>query len=646
MRAVLRTQMLAALAVAGSLILAAGWASIAADDAPKSAPETSPIASTTKTNKGQKKAVFAKKAGDREAREVAKAYRELQKAVRNRDGNPGSKTTYKLPERLNKTIQKPTIDAKALDGLVDKTLSEAKVAPARLTTDEEFVRRVYLDVTGELPDPARIIAFCRLRDNSKRAKLIDELLETNSYARNWARYWRDVIQFHSSNENPNQVRYDQFETWMTKELAKNTPWDEIATRMIVDTGRNDEVGSVNFSIAQAQAQPVEMAGEVSRVFLGIQIQCAQCHDHPNDSWKRTQFHEFAAFFSGSKVRRELDVPKKQEASLKKELAKTKGQAKAAIAMMLRPKFVLEDAGGKARYGMPDLKDPKKTVPVAPKFFLASSEETIPVDLPVRQRRILAASYVASQDNPWFARAFINRIWYVLMGDAFYMPVDDLGPGRTPHAPEVINALADEWTKGGYDVRWLFKTILNTHAYQREIRSVNVASGRTPFAANCPSRLRSDQIFDALSHALDFPLEAINFQGKLAKAVAGTTGGGMKLGRGFTTRDVLHKLFGVDPSTPTDDVMGTIPQALFLMNGQQVNKAVEARPNTMLGKLLLSTQDNRSVLNALYLKVLARTPTTSEVETCGQYLMMVGDRKAGFEDILWALINSTEFVSRR
>ncbi len=124
-----------------------------------------------------------------------------------------------------------------------------------------------------------------------------------------------------------------------------------------------------------------------------------------------------------------------------------------------------------------------------------------------QRRSLAASYVTGQDNPWFAKAFINRIWYVLMGEAFYEPIDDMGPERTARAPEVLDPLADQWQRGGYDIRWLYRTLMNTQAYQRRARSTANAAGKTPFASGCPSRMRADQVFEALAQALALPLDA-------------------------------------------------------------------------------------------------------------------------------------------
>ncbi len=133
--------------------------------------------------------------------------------------------------------------------------------------------------------PSRCRAFLRDRAKDKRARLIDALLASPEYARNWAKYWRDVIMFHATNENLARVRFDLLEDWLAKRLPANTPWDEIVTGMITATGRNDENGAVALSLAH-EARPVEMAGEVSRIFMGVQIQCAQCHDHKTDQWKR------------------------------------------------------------------------------------------------------------------------------------------------------------------------------------------------------------------------------------------------------------------------------------------------------------------------------------------------------------------------
>ncbi len=467
--------------------------------------------------------------------------------------------------RPKKTVTKTTLDSAAIDAMLDKSYQAAKVVPAKITGDEEFIRRVTLDVTGKLPTPDQVVKFRKSTDKNKRAELIDVLLASPDYGTNWGRYWKDVIQYHATPANPGLVRFPKLEEWLAEQLRKNRPWDEIASEMITATGGTADNGATVMVAAHA-GQAVELAGEVSRVFLGVQIQCAQCHDHPTDAWKRNQFHEFAAFFGGIQAR-----PNRMAEN--------------------GPSLEIIDRKGKANYSMPDLKDPTKQIPIQPKFFLADAKATLPAGLSATQRRALAASYVTGQDNPWFARAFVNRAWSALLGDGFYNPVDDIGPGRSAHGVEVLDALADAWAKGGYDVRWLYRTILNTRTYQREFQPSTTSAGKTPFAANCPSRLRSDQILDALTQALGITFadapgrepqgpgqgrdEAQQRQ-KVAAAVAQLRGG---------PRNLFNLTFGVDPSIPSDEILGTIPQALFFMNSPAVNGAIARKNGTVLAEIL-------------------------------------------------------------
>jgi len=594
--------------------------------------------------------------------EVVKSLQQLRAAVKKRDQGDKARAQAEaaktpMPRRPARTVTPPSLTSAELDRLLEQYLKKTnpKVEPAPLTTDVEFVRRVHLDLAGAPPTPAQVLFFVKDTSKDKRARLIDALLQSPAYARNWADYWKDVIRFHATNQNALQVRYDALEDWLAEQFRKNRPWDEIARAMITATGRVDENGAASLALAH-EAKPVELAGEISRIFLGVQIQCAQCHDHKTDSWKREQFHEFAAFFSGTRA--------------KPIVRAMPGQL---------PVFEVE-VQGRPRYTMPDLANPAKQIPVAPKFFLASAkaDAKLPETLDAVARRTLGASYITGQDNPWFARAFVNRIWYALMGESFYDAVDDIGPERTPKAPEVIETLADQWQKGGYDIRWLLRTIMGTQAYQRRVRATTTAAGKTAFASNCPSRLRSDQIVEALSEALGLPddlvavpIAAVNRgpggkpslaaqekgkskpqNGKKAVATAGLAsaaaqgkgeGKAMRLGG---PRTAFNALFGIDPSIPNDDVMGTIPQALFLMNGPMVHNRTQARPGTVLGEILATAPDNGAALNALYLRVLSRQPNAKEVEACAAYMAKVGHRVEVFEDIYWALINSTEFVSRR
>jgi hypothetical protein len=611
------------------------------------------------------------------------ALRELQAAVGREQQQPGgtagagagAAAVTVTAQRPVRSVIAPTLTSAELDRLVQRYLVEnnPKVEPAPMTSDVDFVRRIYFDLIGKPPTPEQFLAFVSENSQEKRARLIDALLNSREFARNWAQYWRDVLKFHSTAEIQARARFDAVEDWLTEQFQGNAPWDQIAAGLIKGLGRVDENGAVGFSLAY-DAQPIELAGEVSRIFMGVQIQCAQCHDHKTDAWKRRQFHEFAAFFAGTHPQQVLRGGPGQ-----------------------LPVFAIV-AQSRPRYTMPDKENPAHQIPIAPRFFLTSSasqqpEPVLAETLGAAERRALVASYITGQDNPWFAKAFINRIWYALIGEAFYEPIDDLGPERTARAPEVLEPLATQWQKGGYDVRWLFRTILNTQAYQRRVRSTANPAGKTPFASNCPSRLRGDQVFEALAQALALPLDgdgnlavapAVNQnpnnrrgqgpaksapsslgnpQGtpaqnpaqskaaakKVAEAVGLAAQEGKKpsvLQRFGGARFLFNRLFDVDPSIANEDVVGTIPQALFMMNSPLINGRIHARPGSVLGEILSSAPDERAALNALYLRVLSRQPTPQEVEICERYLTAVRNRREAFEDIYWSLINTTEFLTRR
>lgn len=628
---------LAALATSAAVLMMPAL-SLALDDAKPKAEASEAKVKPKKAAKAKAKKEAAEATPEERAaaRELAGAVRDLSIALAKSNATERAKAPEPMPKRPTKSITPPSLDPAALDAMIEKGLAAAKTPVSPLTTDEEFVRRAYLDLTGKLPSIEEVRTFVTSKEKDRRAKLVDKLLGSTAYAENWARYWRDVVFYRAPNANPRLVGYPVLEDWLAEQFAKNRPWDEIAGEIITATGTNDVDGATAFTVAQ-EGQPVELAGEVSRIFMGVQIHCAQCHDHPSDVWKRQQFHEFAAFFSGIQSRRN-------------------GQTQP-------PTYAVRNLPNAPKYTMPDLKDPSKSIPITPKFFLGDAKP-VPTSLKAEQRRTLVASYVTGQDNPWFAKAFVNRVWYSLMGEAFYNPIDDLGPTRTANSPEVIEALASQWQQGGYDIKWLFRTIMNTKAYQRESRSTNTAAGRTPFASNCPSRLRSDQIFDALAHALDLsPENMVPARAARRMAAAKAAKGQAEKGKDEKAdpkadaafrknaarngpRFQFNSTFGVDPSLSNDDVLGTIPQALFMMNSPIINRSVQANPTTMLGELLASTPDNKTALDALYLKVLARRPNAKEVVVCGKYLDTVGNRREAFEDILWSLVNSTEFISRR
>ena len=198
----------------------------------------------------------------------------------------------------------PAEMARRLDALLEAELKKENITPAAVCNDEDFLRRVSLDLSGSTPSAESLTLFGLNGAANKRAEVVDRLLSTEEYARNWARYWRDVIYLRAT-EMRSRAAQPAFTDWMTAQLHENRPWSEITTSLLTATGDVSSEGQTGLIFAHA-AEPDEVASEVSRIFLGIQIQCANCHDHPSDKWKRDQFHSLAAFFPRMRLQRKPD----------------------------------------------------------------------------------------------------------------------------------------------------------------------------------------------------------------------------------------------------------------------------------------------------------------------------------------------------
>ncbi len=596
--------------------------------------------------------------------------------------NKRSKTTTPPAPTDSKVV------AAEVDRLILTDLKKAAVTPADRCNDADFLRRVSLDITGQLPSPRDVTIFALDPDANKRAVLIDQLLRSPEYGKNWARYWRDVI-YMPATENRARLAQGDFEKWMAAELGSGRGWDRIVTAMLTATGDIQEHPETALLIAQG-AQAPEIAAEACRIFLGIQIQCANCHDHPSDIWKRDQFHELAAYFPRIAAR-QMQMPlsfeiasvntdrgrgdfmrenperfvsmndRNNDGKLTKE--EMRGRAMMAPgggipAQLLDRIFELGDSNkdgvltaaelkalpmpdqmrrGSTEHYMPDLNDPaSKGKLVEPKFFVDGSSPGH--GLSDEDRRTAVAKSFTSPGNPWFARAIVNRMWSEFLGEGFYMPVDDMGPTRTARFPEAIDALAAGFVSNHHDIRWLMRTIANSQTYQRKVAPKSVAEDALPFAAVTPTRLRADLVFNSLFQVLGIDEES-----------AGGGRGMMMAGpRAYQRgpRFQFDVLFGVDPSVPKDDITGNVPQSLFLMNSNLLRSALSASNNTRLDKILRENPEDRDALSEVYLLVLSREPSKPEVEICQGYIKDVGQRGEAYEDLLWSLLNSSEFLSKR
>ncbi|MFO0791033.1 MAG: DUF1549 domain-containing protein [Pirellulales bacterium] len=513
---------------------------------------------------------------------------------------------------------------------VDRLLAEEVFQPdtklAPHVDDAAFLRRVWLDLVGDIPTPEHITAYVLDPAADKRAKVVDELLANPQYGQNWARYWRDVVLARKI-EDRAMIVANPLVTKLTDSFNENKSWAKIATEFITATGNVRENGATAIELAQ-DGRTEETTAEVSRIFLGIQIQCAQCHDHKTDRWKREQFHEFAAFFPRVAVR-PIQSPVERSFEVISDDRPDLGRKLPADAQGRR---------GRGEHYMPDLQDPTaEGTKMQPKYFLTSAK--LPFGSTDAERRGMAAKVITH--SPWFATAFVNRIWGELVGEGFYEGIDDIGPDRAPSAPKTVELLSRGFVASGYDVKWLFRTICATEAYQRESRPRREVTG-TPFVATVAQPLRSDQLFNAILTALDLsePESQVNRRGKPAEMKAA-------YGSNATARAGFEVAFGYDPSDPRETVNASIPQALAMMNGVRINVAVRAVKNdTMLGRLLANTKDNSAVVDELYLRTLSREPTEKERGAALEFCKDATNRSAVFEDLLWALVNSSEFSHRR
>lgn len=493
----------------------------------------------------------------------------------------------------------------------------ASVVPAPQVDDAAFLRRVRLDITGDIPTPDEIRQFIADPAEDKRLQLVRQLLEDEKYGQNWARYWRDVI-FYRKIEARAQLAAGAMEADMAEWLNDNVPWDDIAAEFITATGDVRENGATAIIMAQ-DGRTEEVTAEMSRIFLGMQLQCAQCHDHPTDRWKREQFHELAAFFPRLGVRNSKTATERTFVVFANDRP-----------FRRRPK-ANADRRPTPEHRMPDLEDPAAPGKLMEaKFFLTGdSLETGTSDA---ARRLQLAAWLT--ESPWFAKAFVNRMWTELVGEGFYETVDDLGPDREVRAAAALELLAEEFRQTGYDQKWLIETICSTEAYGRQSRPRR-EPGEPLWTAGVAQPLRADQLLNAVLSVLGVD-EPTGRRGQRR--------GGPRYNQG--PRMGFNQTFGYDPSDARDTVSGTIPQTLALMNSPQINRRLEARRGSILGRLLAENTDDERLVTELYLRTYSRFPNETELTRAVDYLASLGDRAEAAEDLTWALINSAEFSHRR
>jgi hypothetical protein len=497
-----------------------------------------------------------------------------------------------LPMDLQYTA--PEIVGNYVDHHVGEKLNKLRILPSGNCTDEEFLRRVTIDIVGLLPTEEEFAEFSSDEAVDKRSKLIDRLLERKEFSEIWAMKWAQLLKVKSDN----QVSYKAaflYSSWLTNKLAAGAPIDEIVRELVAANGGVFEQPATNFY--QVELDTLKTAENVAQVFMGIRTQCAQCHNHPFDRWTMDDYYGFASFFS--------------------QIGRKTGED-------YRETIIFNRGGGEVNH--PVTKQP------VPATFLGGARP----DTSGKDRRELLASWITSPDNPFFAASIANRVWAHFMGAGIVEPVDDIRVSNPASNPELFAELGNRLIEYKFDLKQLVRDICNSEAYQRTTapNETNKLDTRN-YAFSQVRRIPAEMLLDCISQAT---ATKDKFRGLPLGARA------VQIADGATSSYFLTS-FGRSPRTTVCECEASqdpsLSQALHLLNGNSSQGKIQQGKliNTWLEQGLTVPQ----IIEKIYVRSLSRRPTDQESGTLIKMITEVGNNQAGLEDAFWAVLNSREFM---
>ena len=487
-----------------------------------------------------------------------------------------------------------------IDQKIDAKLQRLKLQPSAIADDATFLRRVSLDLTGQLPSPAVLRAFLNdpAPQHEKRARVIDQLIASPAYVDHWTIKWGDLLQ--SSRKYLGDKGVYEFQQWIRDSIASNKPYDKMARELLTARGSSYDDPAANYFRVTRDAKPT--MEKTTQVFLGVRMVCAQCHDHPFERWTQGQYYQMSAFFSAVGLRAGYEVGEE---------------------------IVFDQRSGY------EMKHPKDGHVVAPVFLVASNgTPPVPND---QRRRDAFAQWLTAKDNPFFAKAIANRMWSYFLGRGIIDPVDDIRASNPPSNPALLEALTQDVLDHNFDLQHLVRTIVNSRAYQTEFKTNEWnANDRDNFSHAYPRRMTSEELMDAVSLAA-------GVKAKFPEVPEDTTASQLvdpHIGKeGFL--DVFGRPLRESACECERRTDFSLPQALNLVNGETISGAV-ADPKGRVATLVLSGKDDQAIVEELYLASLSRFPTAQESERGVKYLAP-GPRASRGQDLLWALLNSKGFL---
>jgi hypothetical protein len=489
-----------------------------------------------------------------------------------------------------------------IDRHVFAQLRLLRIEPSPLASDEHFLRRAYLDAIGRLPTPEEARRFLADTDPGKRDRLIDALLERPEFADWWALKWADRL---GCNQRfVGKIGAVKYHEWIRHQMAANVPEDEFVRTILTSAGGN--YGNPPAGFYRRLRDPQTRAEEVAQLFLGVRLQCARCHNHPGERWTQDDHLGLAAFFARLRYR---DGP------------------------FFIQRYDKEETIYLTREG--EVTHPRTGQVVPPRFL----GEAAPAPATAGDRREVLARWLTSPDNPFFARAAVNRIWYHLFGRGIVEPVDDLRSTNPPSNEALLEALAADFVRHGFDRKHLIRTIMRSRTYQLSPEPTpSNADDDKYFSHARLRRLGAEQLLDALSDATGVPE-------KFPGLPLGTPAAALPDGE---YKHPLLEAFGRparamacecerDPDT-------NLGQALHLVGGLTVHEKI-ASPAGRVARLLTAGRSDAEIIDELFLATLSRPPTEEERRAMLRHFTRAGPerRKRVAEDLLHALLNSTEFL---
>ncbi|MFT5123099.1 MAG: hypothetical protein ACI97B_001731 [Verrucomicrobiales bacterium] len=486
-------------------------------------------------------------------------------------------------------------DHNYIDTLVHTKLKKLRMVPSDISSDEVFLRRVFVDITGTLPSEQDYNSFMASTDPKKRELLVDQLLQRKEFVEIWVMKWAELLQIRSSNETISYKAALLYYNWLQEKISNNVPINEIVKEVLASTGGTFKNPATNYY--QIERDTLKTSENVAQVFMGTRIQCSQCHNHPFDRWTMNDYYSFANFFSRIGRKRAEDP---------------------------RETIVFDQGSGETKH-------PVTGKPLPPKFL--GGEEPKIADAAGRRKAL--AEWLTAPDNPWFSRNLANITWAHFFGQGIVEPVDDVRVTNPASNPELRDALGKKLVEYNYDFKKLVRDITLSRTYQlsTQANETNALDQRN-FAKASIRRMRAEVLLDVITQVTGTKnkFQGLPLGARAVQIADGSTSTYFLTTFGRATRETVCSCeVSMDPN---------LSQALHLLNGDNVHKKVKQGNYVKLQ--LDAKRSPEQIIDQLYLRTLSRKPTSTEKEKLLAELAKDENKQAVLEDTFWALLNAKEF----